>query len=162
VYLGQGARCSSRGSSTDTNGCTTQSPPIDTPVDVTGASTRGTLVYSLWITMQQGGDSDPDACVFGDLALIRLDRADLGEVNPSNPFWGGPTGTGGTAGSGAKVLSYGNPELRAGITQLSPNEGYELGEDGNGWSHQVGTVTPGVPGDSGSAFMDREGRRSGS
>src|SRR5690242_12473582 len=38
VYLGQAAHCSGTGASTDTNGCTSQSLPLGTPVDVTGAS----------------------------------------------------------------------------------------------------------------------------
>src|SRR5947207_14854499 len=50
VYLGQAAHCSSEGGQTDTNGCTTQSLPIGTPVDVTGASKPGTLVYHSLIT----------------------------------------------------------------------------------------------------------------
>jgi hypothetical protein len=36
-----------------------------------------------------------------------------------------------------------------------------LGDDGAGWSHNVATVTPGVPGDSGSAFLDANGRALG-
>ena len=41
VYLGQAAHCSGTGAATDTNGCTSQSLPIGTPVDVTGASKPG-------------------------------------------------------------------------------------------------------------------------
>ena len=36
-----------------------------------------------------------------------------------------------------------------------------MSEDGNGWSHQVATVTPGIPGDSDSAFIDKQGRALG-
>ena len=32
---------------------------------------------------------------------------------------------------------------------------------GGGWTHEVYTVTPGIPGDSGSAFVDRQGRAFG-
>ncbi len=161
VYLGQAAHCSSTGDNTQTNGCDTPSLPIGTPVDVTGASRPGTLVYNSWITMQQLGETNSDTCAFNDLALIKIDPADVGKVNPSIPFWGGPTGLVDAVGTGQKVLSYGNSELRGGVTQLSPKEGYELGQDGNGWSHQVGTVTPGIPGDSGSAFIDKQGRAFG-
>ena len=63
--------------------------------------------------------------------------------------------------AGAKVLSYGNSSLRLGITQLSPKEGASLGQSGGGWTHQVYTVSPGIPGDSGSAFIDRQGRAFG-
>src|SRR6476661_3374641 len=45
VYIGQAAHCSGTGAATDTNGCTSESLPIGTPVDVTGASRPGKLVY---------------------------------------------------------------------------------------------------------------------
>ena len=42
--------------------------------------------------MQAKGETDPDTCAYNDLALVKLDPADYGKVNPSIPFWGGPTG----------------------------------------------------------------------
>ena len=111
--------------------------------------------------MQAKGEADPDTCAYNDFALVKLDPADYGKVNPSIPFWGGPTGLATTTALGDKVLSYGNSSLRLGITQLSPKEGASLGSTGNGWSHEVYTVTPGIPGDSGSAFIDRAGKAFG-
>jgi len=162
VYIGQAAHCSGTGAATDTDGCTSASLPVGTPVDITGADHPGTLVYNSWLTMQSLGEADPDTCAFNDLALVRIDPADVAKVNPSIPFWGGPTGvsTAGTA-LGDTVLSYGNSELRGGVTALSPKEGTSVGDDGGGWSHTVYTVTPGIPGDSGSAFLDRSGRALG-
>ena len=162
VYIGQAAHCSGTGAATDTNGCDSASLPIGTPVEVDGASKPGTLVYNSWITMQSGGESDADTCQYNDLALVKLDPADAGSVNPSIPFWGGPTGinTTGTA-AGDKVLSYGNSSLRGGVTALSPKEGASLGTDSGGWNHPVYTVTPGIPGDSGSAFLDGSGKALG-
>jgi hypothetical protein len=161
VYLGQAAHCSGTGSSTDTDGCTSGSLPLGTPVDI-GASKPGTLVYNSWLTMQSHGETNADTCAFNDLALVKVDPADAGTVNPSIPFWGGPTGvhSGGTA-TGDTVLTYGNSELRGGVTQLSPKQGKSIGDDGNGWSHNVYTATPGIPGDSGSAFMDASGKALG-
>jgi hypothetical protein len=162
VYIGQAAHCSGTGGNTATNGCTSGSLPIGTPVQVTGASRPGVMVYNSWLTMQQGHEADPDTCQFNDLALVRLDPADAAKVNPSIPFWGGPTGvdtTGTTAG--APVYSYGNSELRLGINQLSPKRGVSLGDQGTGWSHDVYTLTPGIPGDSGSAFLDGSGQALG-
>src|SRR4051812_43284788 len=46
VYIGQAAHCSGTGGQTDTDGCTTQSLPNGTPVEVDGASAPGTLVYN--------------------------------------------------------------------------------------------------------------------
>jgi hypothetical protein len=161
VYLGQAAHCSGTGTATETNGCDSGSLPIGTPVDI-GGSKPGTLVYNSWLTMHAKGETDPDTCAFNDLALVKVDPADAGSVNPSIPFWGGPTGvhSGGTA-VGDTVLSYGNSELRGGVTQLSPKQGKSVGDDGNGWSHTVYTVTPGIPGDSGSAFLDASGNALG-
>jgi hypothetical protein len=162
IYLGQAAHCSGTGGATETDGCDSGSLPLGTPVEVDGASRPGTLVYNSWLAMQAAGETNPDACSYNDFALVKLDPADAGKVNPSIPFWGGPTGLRTTAtATGDKVLSYGNSSLRLGITQLSPKEGTSLGTVGNGWSHEVYTVTPGIPGDSGSAFIDREGRALG-
>jgi len=68
--------------------------------------------------------------------------------------------TNGTA-AGDTVYSYGNSSLRGGIETLSPKQGTSLGTEGDGWSHPVYTVSPGVPGDSGSAFLDSEGKALG-
>jgi len=162
VYLGQAAHCSGTGGSTETDCCSSGSLPVGTPVTVTGASKPGVLAYNSWITMQQLGETDANTCAYNDLALIRIDPADVGKVNPSIPFFGGPTGlnTAGTA-QGDKVYSYGNSELRGGLAQLSPKRGISLGDDAGGWTHTVYTVTPGIPGDSGSAFVDANGKALG-
>src|SRR4051812_28864086 len=145
VYLGQAAHCSGTGGNTETNGCTSGSLPVGTPVDVTGASKPGTMVYNSWITMQQQGETNPDTCQYNDLALIKIDPADVSKVNPSIPFWGGPTGVTGSVAQGSKVESYGNSELRGGVTQLSPKQGVEVQQDSGGWNHTVYTASPGIP-----------------
>ena len=171
TYVGYAAHCAGLGEATDTDGCTSDSLPLGTKVDfVEGGSlvsegTRvggGTLVYSSWLTMQQRGEKDADTCAYNDLALVKVDAADAGKVNPSIPFWGGPVGinSGGTA-AGDTVYSYGNSSLRGGVEELSPKQGTSLGTDPSGWTHPVYTVSPGVPGDSGSAFLDAEGNALG-
>lgn len=161
VYLGQAAHCSGTGTQTETNGCTSGSLSLGTPVEVSGASQPGTLAYNSWLTMQGDGESDPSTCAFNDLALIRLNPADVGRVNPSVPGFGGPTAVGTVGGFGSTVYSYGNSELRGGVPQLSPKQGTVVGSEGEGWSHEVVTVTPGVPGDSGSGFMNESGEAVG-
>jgi hypothetical protein len=161
VFIGQAAHCSGTGGSTETNGCDSGSLPNGTAVEVDGAGRPGTMVYNSWLAMQQAGETDADTCDFNDFALVKLDPADYGSVNPSIPFYGGPTGTVDTVPSGEKVLSYGNSSLRLGIEQLSPKEGLNLGQEGGGWTYQVYTATPGIPGDSGSAFIDRDGNAFG-
>jgi hypothetical protein len=171
TYVGYAAHCAGTGEATDTNGCEADSLPLGTRVDfVEGGSLvsegtkvgSGTLAYSSWLTMQQNGETDEKACAYNDLALVKVDAADVDQVNPSVPFWGGPVGvdSDGTA-AGETVYSYGNSSLRGGIEELSPKQGTSLGSEGDGWSHPVYTVTPGVPGDSGSAFLDAEGKAVG-
>jgi hypothetical protein len=158
VYIGQAAHCSGTGGATETNGCDSGSLPLGTPVQVGGASQPGTMVYNSWLAMQAAGETNPDVCAFNDLALVRLNPADFGKVNPSIPFWGGPSGidTNGTV-QGENVYSYGNSSLRGGAAPLSPKQGVSLGDAGNGWSHNVYTASPGIPGDSGSAFLNSAG-----
>jgi len=161
VFLGQAAHCSGTGGATETDGCSSGSLPLGTPVEVTGASRPGTLVYNSWLAMQASGETDADACAYNDLALIRLDPADVGSVNPSVPGFGGPTGVGGTGSLGSTVYSYGNSELRGGVTKLSPKQGVVVQNEGGGWSHIVITLTPGIPGDSGSGFLNEKGEAFG-
>ncbi|MFC5178365.1 hypothetical protein [Nocardioides taihuensis] len=171
VYVGYAAHCAGTGAATDTNGCDAASLPLGTRVTFAEGGSlvsegtpvgHGTLAYSSWLTMQQRGETDADTCAYNDLALVRVDAADVAKVNPSVPFWGGPTGvdTAGTV-AGDTVFSYGNSSLRAGITALSPKQGISLGTDSEGWNHPVYTLTPGVPGDSGSAFLDADGQALG-
>jgi len=161
VFLGQAAHCSDTGEATETDGCTSASLPLGTPVEVNGATRPGTLAYNSWLAMQAAGETNPDACAFNDFALIRLDPADVGRVNPSVPGFGGPTRLGSVSGLGSTVYSYGNSSLRAGITKLSPKQGVVVQNEGNGWSHNVVTLTPGVPGDSGSGFLNGSGEAFG-
>jgi hypothetical protein len=171
VYVGYAAHCAGTGAATDTDGCQAGSLPLGTKVDfveggsLLGAGTTvgtGTLAYSSWLAMKEAGTTDPNTCAFNDLALVKVDPEYVADVNPSIPFWGGPVGidTDGTA-AGESVYSYGNSSLRAGIEQLSPKQGASLGSTAEGWSHPVYTLTPGVPGDSGSAFLDKDGNALG-
>ncbi|WP_300462406.1 hypothetical protein [uncultured Nocardioides sp.] len=173
VYVGYAAHCAGLGAATDTNGCGQSSVPIGTPVTFERGGSlltsgtvlgRGTLAYSSWETMNRIGTSDPVVCSFNDFALVKVAGSDVSKVNPSIPFWGGPTGidTDGL-GAGESVWSYGNSSLRAGLELLSPKQGISLGDDAadGGWSHLLYTVTPGIPGDSGSAFLSADGKAVG-
>jgi hypothetical protein len=171
VYVGQAAHCAGTGEATDTDGCLADSLPLGTRVTfnrdggLLSAGTKvgqGTLVYSSWLTMQSRNESDANTCAYNDFALVKVDADDVGKVNPSVPFWGGPTGINTTgAPAGSQVYSYGNSGLRGGNEELSPKTGTSVGTNGGGWNHPVYTMTPGVPGDSGSAFLDASGRALG-
>jgi hypothetical protein len=161
VYLGQAAHCSGTGSATSTNGCETRSLPIGTRVRVNGASRQGTMVYNSWITMRAKRETNSNTCAYNDFALVQIDAADVGRVNPSVPGFGGPTGVGAAGGLGSTVYSYGNSSLRGGVTTLSPKQGVIVENSGGGWNHSVYTATPGIPGDSGSGFLNASGRAIG-
>ena len=169
VYVGYAAHCAGLGESTDTDGCTTKSLPLGTSVtfreggSLADGGTRvatGKLAYSSWRTMQRLGTSAANTCAYNDLALVRVAAKDVRKINPSVPFWGGPTGidTDGTA-AGDEVYTYGNSSIRGGVEELSPHTGTSLGDDAadGGWSHPLYTVTPGIPGDSGSGFLTADG-----
>src|SRR6201989_3645129 len=160
TYIGQAAHCSGTGGRTDTAGGTGGSLPEGTQVQVTGANQPATMVYNSWIRMQAAGEADSETCQYNDLALLKLDPTDVASVNPSIPTYGGPTGVGGGAALD-DTDSYGNPELRAGVTQLSPKRGKILDVSPGGWSYDVYTVSPGIPGDSGSAFLNATGQAMG-
>ena len=55
------------------------------------------------------------------------------------------------------------PACGAASAQLSPHTGVSLGDDAadGGWSHPLYTVSPGIPGDSGSAFVSADGKAIG-
>jgi hypothetical protein len=157
-FLGQAAHCSGLGEATETDGCQAKSLPLGTPVSIVGSDVVGHMVYNSWLTMQAAGETNPDACAYNDLALIELPADALAKVNPSVPVFGGPVGVNTTGTSnGEQVLSYGNSELRGGLAFFSPKTGTSMGTQGTGWTHAVYTVTPGIPGDSGSAFLDSNG-----
>ncbi|MCW2772511.1 MAG: hypothetical protein JWN91_837 [Nocardioides sp.] len=173
VYVGYAAHCAGTGEATDTDGCSTRSLPLGTKVVFTeGGSlvdggTRlaiGRLAYSSWATMKELGTTGANACAYNDLALVRVAAKDVRKINPSVPFWGGPTGidTDGTA-AGDEVYTYGNSSIRGGLQELSPHTGTSLGDDAadHGWSHPLYTASPGIPGDSGSGFMTADGKAIG-
>jgi hypothetical protein len=165
LYLGQAAHCAGTGQNTETDGCTSSTMPVGTPVTVRGDrgyTATGHMVYSSWVTMQQRAERDPVTCGYNDFALVELPKDAAATTNPTVPFFGGPTGVS-TAGlpEGAQTFTYGNSPVRGGAAALRPKAGVSAGDIASGWEHQVYTVTPGVPGDSGSAFLDASGRAIG-
>ena len=161
VFIGQAAHCAGTGEAIDTDGCDSGTMGVGTPVAIQaadGTERKGKLAYSSWATMQANRESDPDVCALNDFALVEIAAEDVAAVNPSLPVFGGPTGldTDGL-GTAERVYSYGNSPLRLGVSALSPKVGIGVTESGGGWGHDVYTLTPGVPGDSGSAFVDGSG-----
>jgi hypothetical protein len=160
TFIGQSAHCSGTGAATETNGCDAESLPLGTAVEIDGADHPGTMVYNSWIAMQRANERDEETCAYNDFALVQIDPRDVDKVNPSIPNFGGPQGVG-TAESGEQVYTYGNSSLRGGVTLLSPKNGFVIDRSPDGWSYDLYTVTPGIPGDSGSAFLNSAGEALG-
>ena len=182
TYIGMAAHCAGTGSSTDT-ACNSPVLPDGTAVFLgppvlgfdpssglqvnapeTIGQQIGTMVYNSWVTMQAENIADPSTpeCQYNDLALVQVLPGV--SVDPTVPVFGGPDGLAGTMpGEGSTVYSYQNSVLRLGLEPLSPKVGISLGPvaGSNGWSILVDTLTPGVPGDSGSGFLDSNGNAFG-
>jgi hypothetical protein len=165
TFIGQAAHCAGTGDATETDGCDSGSMPLGTPVAIKGLDgkdRKGKLAYSSWVTMQKKGEKDADTCAYNDFALVEIADGDAADVNPTVPVFGGPEGVNTTGlSTGSTVYSYQNSPLRLGISALSPKVGLVAQEAGGGRSHVVYTVTPGIPGDSGSGFMDGSGKAVG-
>lgn len=166
TYLGMAAHCAGTGQATDTNGCDAGSLPLETDVTIVGSDGQehdGTLAYSSWLAMQEAAEApSANACAYNDFALVKIHEDDHDKVNPSIPVFGSPDGidTDGAA-TGEQVYTYGNSSLRLGLTELSPHAGTSLGTTADGWTTGIYTVTPGLPGDSGSAVVDQDGQALG-
>jgi hypothetical protein len=170
VYVGYAAHCAGMGGPTSTNGCETASHPLGTTVRfgtganlLTGGTTvgYGKLAYSSWRTMQRRGVTAENPCSYNDFALVRVNAAYVGRVNPSMPQWGGPVGldTDGVPTS-SRLYSVGSSSLRLGGGPVAKT-GTVLGQGGGGWTYSVRTSSPGIPGDSGSGFLGPDGRAMG-
>lgn len=168
TFLGQAAHCAGTGPDTEIDGCTSGAGPLGSTVTVLGTDgsrRTGRLAYSSWITMQAGGETDPATCAANDFALVELSAADAAAVNPSVPFFGGPTGLAvGDLAPGTEVLGYGSPVARIGraalTSQIRPKIGVE-GRRTGPFAHDVLTLRPGVPGDSGAGYLTADGRAFG-
>ncbi|CAN5845884.1 hypothetical protein BH23ACT12_BH23ACT12_16600 [soil metagenome] len=160
VYLGQAAHCSSNDETGSLDGCLNNSLPLGTPVRVAGASHRATLVYNSWIAMDERGESDVDQCVYNDFALVKLDPADHGAVNPSLRFAGGPTGTAPGAMDGSNIYGFGTTFDGTGLRPHAKS-GVSLRQGAGGLTHVVRMDPPGISGDSGSGLVDAQGRAFG-
>jgi hypothetical protein len=160
TYLGYAAHCAGSSESMGLSGCKEPTLPLGTGVTIVGndgSRASGRLAYTSWGTMQERGESSPSLCLHNDFALVELDPADVPRVDPSVPVLGGPTGldTDGTRNS-EPVASY-QPHGSA----TSVKQGRSLGTGDSGLAHRVETRPPGRPGDSGSGYLDGEGRAFG-
>jgi len=162
AYIGQAAHCASRGGQTDTNGCTTKSWPLGTIVRNANGRRIGTLAYSSWIAMHRAHEKRTNVCAANDLALVRIRSALVRRTSPTMPGLGGPVGLRTTpVAAGAQVYAVGNSSLLFGAGSLVAQTGVVEKATNGGWAYFVTMARPGVPGDSGSGYLDARGRALG-
>ena len=162
TFIGQAAHCSGTGGNTETNGCSAGSLPLGTPVEVNGATQPGTLVYNSWLTMQARGETDPSTCPTTTSRSSSSTR---------------PTPVASARDPGHRRSDRHRPRRRRhrrerllatataacapASASSAPKEGVSLGTEADGWNHPVYTLTPGIPGDCGSAFVNADGEALG-
>lgn len=179
VYVGMAAHCvgAPTNSNTDTNGCSSGSLPLGSTVyfyqgvsggqsllglvQVTNGSGghrigSGVLRYSSWTAMHRARTTDANTCSYNDFALVEVNHAYLRLVNPTVPFFGGPTRLAGLPRAGSGIYTVGNSSLRG--TERSTSGTVDSHST---WSDLVTTSDPGVPGDSGSGYMNSRGQAVG-
>lgn len=159
VHLGYAAHCAGDGV-LGLSGCEEPTLPLGTRVVVEGGDGEritGSLAYSSWTTMQERDETSDALCHLNDFALVALDPADVAAVDPSVPEFGGPTGldVDGTE-RGEAVFSY-QPQRSDDATKA----GVSRGDRAGGRTHEVATVPAGIPGDSGSGYLDGDGEAFG-
>lgn len=172
VYLGQAAHCASA-SEDEINGCKARSKPLGTRVtfNLHGTSydagkqlAKGRLAYSSWHTMRKVGEKDPNTCRFNDFALIKVHPRYRKLVNPSLPHWGGPDGL---SEGGLYILDraygFGRSSLRRDNSPASRQAAQTMADqpETEGWAHVIIAPSPGIPGDSGSGYVDEHGQALG-
>jgi hypothetical protein len=136
VYIGQAAHCSGTGAATDTDGCTSASLPIGTPVDITAADHPGNARLHLvadHAELRRGGPRH-----------LRVQRPRTGADRPGrrregqsvDPVLGRPDRREHVRHRARRPgPQLRQPELRGGITVLSPKEGTSVGDVARELSH---------------------------
>ena len=151
VFIGQAAHCATTGASTDTNGCDARLPAHGAQrSQIDRRQPTGQLVYNSWMT-DAGGRARPTRTLLGQRLGpgASIAAADVGQVNPTVPFFGGPTGLG-TAPPRDRRRRLHLRQLvaaRRGRSPLSPKRGASPGQLTTAAGPTPSTpVTPGIPG----------------
>lgn len=162
LYLGAAAHCmAGENAMSSINGCVEPVMPEGIEVSLAGRDGRtytGTVAYNSWAVMQERGETAEDLCLYNDLSLIELSPEAAAVADPTVPGFGGPTAldTDGTR-NGETVYSHQPNQL----TATPDKQGRSLGQPEGPRTHVVVTVPAGVPGDSGSGYLDADGEAFG-
>jgi len=133
------------------------------PLSISGAHLLK-LAYSSWLTLgltNCDGESDPPGCD-EDFALARIDAADRDKVHPAMLHYGGPISLADSSGFALqqKLLFYGNSDLHMGFENANWHDGV-VSSVQSGPQFRMVSLPPGVPGDSGSGVLTKDGHAAG-
>lgn len=150
VFLGTSAYC-------------VRDMPLGTMAMIGGPDDLAVLVYSSWVSMEEGGETDRQAREYNDFAVFYIDSSARSRVSPAIPVVGGPQGAaeGGEAGVGSRVRFHSQPPV-TGLPSTAPawRDGVITGQVG-AWALLVHSPSPALPGGTGGAALTADGRALG-
>ena len=111
--------------------------------------------------MQSKGEADADTCAYNDLALVKVDPADVGNVNPSIPFWAGRPACTAAAPPPATRSSATATRAARRRRRSSAQAGQERRRRRKRLEPHGLHGHPGIPATPGSAFLDATGNALG-
>lgn len=155
TFVGYAASCASR--PTTATGCA-RSLPLGTRVQFADRGRtvgHGTLRYSSFQALQRAGVTTGDACAANDFALVQVRGAARRAVDPSMPYWDGPSSVAGLPAAGSMVFGLARPSAGA---RLLPRAGQV---DTVGSTATITTLLPSNRAARGSGFLDDAGRAVG-
>ena len=159
VFVGYAASCATRTAAIGGNACTARPLPLGARVrfaDNGRTVGYGELRYSSLRALRRAGVTDSATCAANDFALVEVRGTARRRVDPTVPYWGGPSGLGALPQVGTTVF---------GLARPTPG-GRTLPRAGSVTSSGAGTVTVTTPLSStraarGSGFLDAAGRAVG-
>lgn len=148
VYLGTTAYC-------------LRDAPVGSVVTVGGPENLAIVAYSSWVTMEENGETDPDAREYNDFAVVRLDASTRPRAHPAMLQTGGPTAAADpeAVAMGDRVRAYTNATAPL-LPQTAWHEAVVTGRVGD-WALLAHAAPPGTPGTLGGGVVTPDGRALG-
>lgn len=116
---------------------------------------HGVLRYSSFRSLRRAGVTSPAVCAANDFALVQVRGAARRKLDPSVPYWGGPTGLGELPAAAGMVFGLARPSATA---RVLPRAGEVTSL---GTTARVTTLLPSTRSLRGSGFLDDAGRAVG-
>jgi hypothetical protein len=159
VFVGYAASCATRTAVAGPSSCSARSLPLGTRVrfaDHGRTLGYGELRYSSLRALRRAGVTDAATCANNDFALVEVRGSARRRVDPTVPYWGGPSGVGALPATGSTV--FGLARQTAGARTIPRAGSVTVASPG---AITVTTPLPSTRGARGSGFLDGSGRAVG-